>query len=951
MPEWKQEILKRLAGLKLEPAREAEIAEELSQHLEDRFRELVASGTEEAEARRLAQEELGSGDRMPPVHERTPHRVIPAKAGIHGEPQMDPRLRGGDDQAGGGRDTFAADRRRDAAATAGELVHGLRRAEREAPQEPVVAGGGGSGNFFSSLWQDVRYGLRQLRKNPGFTAVAILTLALGLGANTVIFSVVWRPLRYRDASRLLVVWETGPGGTRSTVSAPTYMDWRDQNSVFEQLAAARRMNVALSGNPPLLVPGARITANFFDTFQLLPESGRFFSSGDFRPNSGCVTVVSHELWQGHFAGEKSMAGKAIRLNGEPCTIIGVAPADFEFFGRVDFWFPLAFSGEASNRENRDLLVVGRERPGVTAARAREEMKGLAARTAQAFPLTNRHWSALTQNFLEALSGAGVQLTLIILFTIVTLVLLMACANVANVLLARGMGRQKEIAIRVALGASRWRVVRQLLAETLLLATLGGALGMLFAVGAVKYLATLPVLQAPGLAPIEINGTVLAFAGTLCLLATLLSGLIPAWRTTTVNLMEQVKSAARTATGDRKQSRLRNGLVSAELALCLILMVTAGLSLRSFIRLTEVDPGFPTQGLLAAHITLPSPQYADAGRARRFYSSFLEKVRSIPGVEDAAISIGLPPTPGEVVRPFHVEGRDPSSPAASGVADYQVVSPGYFRTLGLSLLKGRAFNADDRQGSLPVAIIDRRLAEKFFPGTNPLGKRLQSAELVPGQSTPSAPVALEIVGVVNDLRDVRMKERGNPEIYIPYMQAPWTSEYLLVRSREKTELIVAAVRDAMRAVDPDLPLTGIRTMDERYSDARTGGRVVVALMLIFAFMALAMGSAGLYGVVSYSVAQRTPEFAVRLALGAPKHEIRRLVANGVLRLLVVGGSIGMVGALGAANLLRSLIYGISAYDPVTFASVPMVLLVVVLAASFVPARRATRVDPMVALRCE
>jgi putative ABC transport system permease protein len=604
-----------------------------------------------------------------------------------------------------------------------------------------------------------------------------------------------------------------------------------------------------------------------------------------------------------------------------------------------------------NRENRDLLVVGRERPGVTAASARQEMKDLAARIAQASPATNKRWSALTQNFLEALSGAGVQLTLVILFTIVTLVLVMACANVANVLLARGLARQKEIAIRVALGASRRRVVRQLLAETLLLATLGGSLGFLLAAAAVRYLATLPVLQAPGLAPIEINRSVLTFAAILCLLATLLSGLVPAVRSTAVNLMEQVKASARTATGDQKQSRLRNGLVIAELALCLILLVTAGLSLRSFIRLTELNPGFPTDGLVAAHVALPSPQYADAGRARQFYSDFLQRVRSIPGVEDAAISTGLPPMPGEVVQPFHVVGRDASSPAASGGANYHVISPGYFRTLGLALMKGRAFTNDDRQGSLPVTIINRRLAEKFFPGTVPLGERLQVTELVPGQSAPSAPVALEIVGIVNDLRDVRLNERSNPEIYLPYLQAPWTSEYLLVRSRGRTEQTVAAVRDALRAVDPDLPLTGIRTMDERYSDARAGGRVVVALMLIFAFIALAMGSAGLYGVVAYSVAQRTPEFAVRLALGAPKREIPQLVAMGVMRLLLVGGGIGLVGALGAASLMRSLVYGISTYDPVTFGSVLLVLFVVVLAASFIPARRATKVDPMVALRYE
>ena len=809
----------------------------------------------------------------------------------------------------------------------------------------------GSSHMIETFIQDLRYGFRQLRRNPGFTVVAIITLALGIGANTVIFSVVWRPLRYNDASRLLVVWETRPKGTRSAASAPTYLDWRDGNTVFEHLAAARRKNLALSGNPPLLVPGASITANFFDVFRLRPESGRFFLSADFLPSSECVTIVSYELWHGHFASDRRIEGKTIHLDGKPCTIVGVAPPYFEFFGRVDFWMPLVLSGEAPNRESRDLLVVGRERPGITPARARAQMKDLAARIAQASPATNRNWSALSQDFREALSGSGVQLILAILFTIVTLVLIMACSNVANVLLARGVARQKEIAIRVALGASRWRIVRQLLAETLLIAAMGGLLGLLLTTAAVRYLATLSVLQAPGVAPIEINRTVLLFAAILCLLATLISGLVPAWQTTSVNLMDQVKSAGRTATGDRSQSRLRNGLVIVDLALSLVLMITAGLSLRSFIRQAETDPGFPTRGLVLGHVALPSPHYSNVRDVQTFYTEFLERVRSIPGVENAAIATGPPPTDGEFVQPFHLPGCDPSTPTASGVANYQVISPSYFRTLGLSVLKGRAFTRDDRQGSLPVAIINRRLAEEFFPTADPLGKRLQMSELIPGQSSPSAPVTLEIVGIVNDIKDWRLNERSNAEIYIPYLQAPWTSEYLLVRSNGQTGETVTAVRDALRTLDPDLPLTRIRTMDERFSDALAGGRVVVTLMLIFALMALAMGSAGLYGVVSYSVVQRTGEFAIRLALGASKGDIWRLVAKGALRLLLIGGSIGMVGALGAATLLRSSIYGTSGYDPVTFGSVLLVLLLVVLAASFVPARRATKVDPMVALRYE
>jgi putative ABC transport system permease protein len=591
------------------------------------------------------------------------------------------------------------------------------------------------------------------------------------------------------------------------------------------------------------------------------------------------------------------------------------------------------------------------KPGVTTAQAGEEMRTLAARVAQESPETNKQWGALAQEFHQALAGPGVLLMMILLFAIVCVVLLLACVNVANLLLARATTRQKEIAVRLAFGASRWHVVRQLLAETLLLALLGGALGLLVAFGAVRYLATLPVLQAPGLAPIEINRLVLGFALVLCVASTVLAGFVPAWRTTAANLIEHVKAAGRTTLGDRKQNRLRNGLVMAELALSVVLMVIAGLSLRSFIRLAQVDPGFPSRGLLTAHMSLPAPQYADTDRVRAFNSQLLERLRAIPGVEDAALSSSLPPANFEIGQPFRVEGRDPAAADASGVANYLVISSGYFHTLGLRVLKGRAFSEDDRQGSTPVVIVNRGLAEKFFSTGDPVGTRLLISELVPGRNEPSEPVAGEIVGVVDDLKNLRVSEPSSPEIYIPYLQAPWSSENLLVRSGSGTASLVASVRKAVSAVDPDLPLTGVSTMDERLSMALAGGRVVVALMVIFAFMALSMGSVGLYGVISYAAAQRTTEFALRLAIGAPEREVLRLVAQGAFRLLLVGGAVGMALALGMARLLSSSIFGISPYDPLTFAIVTLVLLAVVLAASYLPARRATKVDPMVALRYE
>jgi putative ABC transport system permease protein len=805
--------------------------------------------------------------------------------------------------------------------------------------------------FIDNLFQDIRFGLRMLAKNPGFTAVAVITLALGIGANTAIFSVAWRPMLYQDADRLLIVWETRPDGSRSIVSAATYLDWRDQNTAFEQLAAARSVSVALSGNPPILVSGASITPNFFDTFRLQPELGRFFLAAEFHPGGDRVAILSHEIWQTHFGGDAGIVGKTIRVNGETYSVVGVAPADFEFFDRMDVWTPLALPSVGLDRQTRDLLVVGRMKPGVPVVKAEDEMRTLAARVAEQSPATNQRWSALAQNFYEALAGPGVRLRMILLVTTVSFVLFMACANVANLLLARASTRGKEIAVRIALGASRWRVMRQLLVETFFFAAMGTALGLLLAFAAVYYLATFPVLQAPGLAPIEINRAVLEFAAALCLAATVLSALVPAWQTTAANLLERVNAAGRTAAGDRRQSRLRHGLVMAELALSLVLMVVTGLSVRSFIRLTQVNPGFASQGLLATHLSLPAPQYADAGRVRSFYSDLLEGVRAIPGVDDAAIFTGLPPMSFEAGQPFRVEGRDPASPSASGVANYQVISADYFHTLGLAVRMGRAFTEGDREGATPVVIINNRLAEKFFPATDPLGKRLLISELVPGRNDPSGPPAREIVGVVNDVKNSRLKEPSSPEIYISYRQAPWTSEYLLVRSRSEVEPLVAALRNALRAVDPDLPLTRVSTMDERLSNSLAGGRVVVVLMAIFALVALLMGSVGLYGVISYSVTQRTAEFALRLALGAPHREIFRLVAKGALRLLLIGGALGMAMALAVARLLGSMIFEVSRYDPVTFLGVPLVLLAVVLIASYLPARQATKVDPLVALRYE
>lgn len=808
-----------------------------------------------------------------------------------------------------------------------------------------------AGTAFELSWRDGLYGMRQLRRNPALACTVIFTLALGIGANTTIFSVVWRPLRYEQANRLRMVWETRPDGSRSTVSAGTYLDWRDQNDVFESLAAARMESAVLSGNPPILAFGASITPKFFDTFRLQPELGRFFSQDEFTPGKGTVAVLSYELWKTRFAGDRAILDKTVALNGMPYRVIGVAPPDFEFMGEEDIWLPLALPSGESDRQERNLLVVGRLKPGVGAAQAAEEMRVLAERAARQSPGTIEHWSARTQDLYESLAGPGVHLMLLLLLVVVSVVMIMACANVANLLLARGTARQKEIAVRIALGARRWRILRQLLLETLLLSVMSGGLGLLLAFAAVRYLATLSVLQAPGLAPIEINRAVLVFVVLLCFAATMLAGLVPAWQTSAVNPLEHFKTAGGSPMGDRKHGRLRRGLVVANLAFSLVLMVTAGLSLRGLMRLAEADPGFHSDGLLTAHLSLPSTRYGDPARVQAFFSELLTKVYAIPGVQDAAISSELPPSNFSADRPFRIEGRNADPASASFAANYQVIGGKYFRVLGLPLLNGRELSEDDRQGAARAVVVNRAFAERFFPAGNPLGRRLLITEHIHGEGDPTSQVALEIVGIVSDLKSSGLMEPTHPQIYASYLQAPISGEYLAVRSSLQEQQVLESLRAALRTIDPELPLTDVSTMEERLSRPMVGGRVVVSLLVIFALVAFFMGSAGLYGVISYSASRRTAEFAMRIALGAPRREIFRLVGGGALQLLLIGGGIGAVLAFGVSQVLRKAIFGVSFYDPVVLIAVPLALLAVVLAASYLPARRAMKVDPVVALRYE
>ena len=804
-------------------------------------------------------------------------------------------------------------------------------------------------NFF----MDVRYGLRMLRKNAGFTAVAVITLALGISANTTIFSVVngvlLRPLPYRDASRLVVVslfnqktQEIFP------LCDADFLDWRAQNQVFSDVAAfsGTTFNITGSGLPEQLRGGV-VTGEFFSTLGVMPVLGRTFLPSEDRPGSAPMAVLSYNLWQNRYGADPGVIGRAIVLNGLSTTVIGVMPPRFLPTAETQLWTNLVVN-PPTFRGPYYLTGEARLKPGVTIEQARGELAAIARRIEQQNPATNSNMSFRVTPLEEAIVG-DVRPALLVLLGAVAFVLLIASANVANLLLARATVREREIAIRTALGASHARLMAQLLTESLLLAAIGGVLGLLFAKWGVKLLSELGPSNLPRLEEIAIDGRVLAFTCLISFASGILFGLVPAFPSGRSDLNKSLKEGGRSAAEGQGRSRARSGLVVAEIALSLILLVGGGLMLKSFLRLQAVSPGVNPKNALTMQITLPQRQYHGDSQMILFYQRLLEKVQILPGVESAGVGMSLPPNLLEVTDYFTVEGQAAVSERMLGLADLVFASPNYFQALGVPLLNGRLFSAADRADAAKVAIINLTLARHYWPNESPIGRRLRTG----GPERPNNPW-MEVVGVVGDIKYSGLDAAPEMVLYEPYQQAAWSSMYLVVRTSSKLDnpaTLASAVQNAVWSLDKDLPVAHIRTMEQLLSESVEQPRFRTVLLEIFALIAVSLATVGIYGVLAYSVSQRRHEIGIRMAIGARRSDVLWLVVGQGMLLTFIGVAIGVTGAFVLTRFLSTLLYEVRPTDPATFVVVPLLLAGVALLACYIPARRAMRVDPMVALRHE
>ena len=805
------------------------------------------------------------------------------------------------------------------------------------------------------LFQDLRFALRLMLKSPGFSAIAIITLALGIGANSAIFSVVnavlLRPLPFNDPSRLVLVEERSKYPT-ITVSYLNYLDWRDQSHSFESMQAMYTTNMTLTGkDEPERVVMRMVTSGFFPLLGVSPRIGRNFSREEDRVGGTPVAILSYTLWQRRFGGASDVLGKSLTLDAQPYTVVGVLPPGFQFFQPADVFLPFhpwARTLPDDRNWHPGILPVARLKPGVSIEQARAEMQTISKRLEQQYPLYNTGDSSDVVPVHEQLVQNS-RPALLLLLGAVSFVLLIACVNVANLLLARGASRGREVAIRTALGAGRGRVVRQLLTESVLLSLAGGGLGLLIASLSLGPLLKIAGGSLPQTGPVGLDGGVLAFTAAIAILTGILFGIVPALRTAKLDLRETLNEGSRGSTAGPGHHRMRNALLCMEISLAMLLLVGAGLLLRSFSRLQEVPPGFQVDHLLVADIPLARTAYAKPDQRYEFYDRLVEASRNLPGVRAAGAATFLPVSGGGSIIHFNITGRPPKSPSDFIAAGYRAVTPGYLETLGVPLLQGRLITPADTEHAPSVVVINATMAHIYFPTEDPLGKRLQLGA-TPENEIPT----MEIVGVVGDVRP-GLGIDPQAEMYLPYRQAdqilPVFSLSIVLRTVNDPSAETSSFRTALAHIDPGVPLVNVRTMQTNMAATVAQPRFRTWLIGIFAALALALAGVGVYGVMFYSVTQRTSEIGVRVTLGARPEDIFRIIIAGALRIALLGVVIGLVAAAALTRVLKAFLFGITAYDPLTFAGVALVLTLVALAASYFPARRATRVDPMVALRYE
>ena len=810
--------------------------------------------------------------------------------------------------------------------------------------------------------RDIRYGVRMLSKRPGFTAVAIVALALGIGANTAVFSVVnavlLRPLPFAEPDRLVNVWTTRPqrGINKMVASYPDFADWREQNNVFERVAAYAEEDFTLTGGDnPSRLGGMLVSSDVFPLLNTQAAIGRTFSADDDRNGAPLTVILSHRLWKQHYNGEVSILGTSITLNSKSYTVIGVMPEGFQFpvqSDPVELWTTFAYAltavGEDSIAEQRGahfLHVIGRLKPGANLQEARADMEAIAALLSEKYPDTNTTMGVAVSPTSDDLVG-DVRPALLILMGAVGCVLLIACTNVASLLLARATTRHREMAIRAALGASRVRVVRQLLTESFVLSFAGGAVGLLIALWGTDLLVAVSGDQLPRSAGIGLDMRVLGFTLLVSLLTGLLFGIAPAIHSSKTDLNEALKEGGRGGSDGARRNRLRSALVTAEVAIAVVLLTGAGLLIQSLWRLQSVDSGINTHNVIALEVGLPDVRYSTA-QQREFYRQLQTRLTTLPGVVAASAVYPLPLTNQGMSLSFETEGR-PQPRGDHPSSSYRSVSLDFFRTVGMRIIKGRDFNERDDNKGPDVIAINEAFADRYFPGEDPIGKRIKPSISV---ETGKSPAWREIIGIVSNIKYRGVSKDFGPEYYVPESQAPLDSMVLTVKTSGDPRGIVGAVRDEVRELDKDLPVYNIRTLDDYLASGVAQPRLFALLLGIFAGLALALTAIGLYGVMSYSVAQRTHEIGIRMALGARPVNVLQLVVRQGMTVAALGIGIGLVLALLATRVMTSLLFGIGAKDPLTLAAIALIIAGVALGACFVPARRATRVDPMVALRYE
>jgi putative ABC transport system permease protein len=809
--------------------------------------------------------------------------------------------------------------------------------------------------MINDLWYDIRYGVRLLFKNPGLTAILVLALALGIGANSAIFSVVnallLRPLPYKDSGRLVWVWETQPQLSQAPFTPADFLDYQSQNKSFEQVATYFTQSLTLTGREePERLRGSVVSADFFSILGAQPLAGRTLLPQEGQPGAERVAVISQGLWQRRFNSDPGALGQVLTLNGTNFTVVGVMPQEFRFPSpTTDLWLnPRQVIPERSvgstddvraNRKNHWLPMVARLKPGVSVEQAQADMEAVARQLGQQF---NSNHGVKVISLQERIVG-DVRTTLLALLGAVCLVLLIACANVANLLLARASARQREFAIRTAHGASRLRVIRQLFTESLLLALLGCGLGLLLAYWGVQFLTSALPPDTPRLKEIGLDSRVLGFTVLVSVLTGLIFGLAPALRASAVNLTESLKEGGRGSTEGFRSNRVRSLLVVSEIALSLVILVSAALLVRSYQHLQDVDPGFNPSNMLTLQLSLPITKYNDTAKLGAFFQQLVQRLEALPQSKAVTLANDIPLDGDMQTSAPRIEGRS-NTPGEGALAGVHAISPNYFQVIGTPVLKGRAFTNADTLDTQQVIIINNTMAQRLFPNEEPLGKRIRFSD------DPKVPWA-QIVGVVGDIKHEGLDAKPFMETYLPFPQSPRPLMAVMIRTTDDPTNLVSAARNAVLEVDRDQPVYDIKTMEQRLSESIASRRLSMILFASFAGIALLLAVVGVYSVMSYSVSRRTHEMGVRMALGARALDVLKLVIWQGMTLALIGIFIGVLAAFAVTRLMSGLLYGVSATDPLTFAGVALVLVVVALLACLIPARRATKVDPMIALRYE